>query len=163
MQDLLTLHEEVMLSVNQYNVADRLPSHVWLRLRGELHDLVAERTGGRLGWYHRQLREAAKDRYSGADGSGRVALCGIMARYFGDLVPGAVAAKSKIAPQPLTLNCEASSVWMPVAKVNQRRCVEAAPHMLTAGMLDEAETELCSLQSVCARAKCGTLHISLLN
>ena len=148
-----------MLSVNQYNVADRLPSHVWLRLRGELHGLVAERTGGRLGWYHRQLKEAAEDRYSGVGGSERATLCGIMARYFGDLVSGAIAAKSKIAPQPLTLDCEASSVWMPAAKVNQRRCVEAAPHMLTAGMFDEVETELCSLQSVCARAKCGMLLI----
>jgi len=154
MEDLLTLHADVMRSVNQYNVADRLPSHVWLRLRGELYGLVAERAGGRLGWYHRQLKEAAEERYSGIDGSERVALCGVMARYFGNLVPEAVAAKTKVTSQPLTLNCSEKDVWFPTAKINKRRCVEAAPHMLTAAMFTEAETELCSLESVSARAKC---------
>ena len=144
-----------MQSVNQYNVADRLPSHVWLRLRGELHGLVHERAGGRLGWYHRQLKEAAEKRYSGICGGERVALCGIMALYFGNLVSEAVVTKTKVASQPLTLNCSEKDVWLPTAKINKRRCVEAAPHMLTAAMFAEAETELCSLESVCARAKCG--------
>ncbi len=63
MCDLLTLHDDVLHEVNQYNDSKRVPTHVWLRLRGEIDGLIIEQSGGCLTWYHRQLKEAAELRY----------------------------------------------------------------------------------------------------
>ena len=64
MEDLLSLHEEVLAAVLKYcpNVT-RLPSHVWLRLRAAMQGLLVEGEHGCLRWYHRQLWEAAERRY----------------------------------------------------------------------------------------------------
>lgn len=64
MIDLLSLDEIVMTSVNKYNESARLPSHVWFRLRSEMSGLIFPQVGGCWNWYHRQLKEAAVDRYS---------------------------------------------------------------------------------------------------
>jgi hypothetical protein len=54
MIDLLSLDGQVMSSgddgVNQYNVAARLPPHVWYRLRSELAELLASQGDGCLAW-----------------------------------------------------------------------------------------------------------------
>ena len=50
--------------------------------------------------------------------------------------------------------------WAPKAAINYRRSVEAGHHMLTAGWYDKAEKELCSIEVVYARAKCGKLMMT---
>jgi hypothetical protein len=59
---------EQFRSINKYNQIDRLPSHVWFRLRGELSGLIMSQSEGCLNWYHRQLREAAEERYQAEKG-----------------------------------------------------------------------------------------------
>lgn len=154
MEDLLSLDSEVMDSVNQYcQDTNRLPSHVWLRLRGVIYGLVTEREGGCLGWYHRQLRETAEARYSAAD---RHKLHVLMARYYGGIVDEELLSKTGVSRQPLVHNNSNSmSVWLPEARVNNRRCEEAAAHMIKAKMFSQAITELCSIEAVVARAKTG--------
>ncbi len=137
MCDLLSRDEKALEAVTQYTTSQRVPSHVWLRLRGEMVGLVMEQSGGCLRWYHRQLKEAAENRYAGEE---RQRLHEIMGRYFSD---------EKL--QLLTLN--AHDVWFSQALVNKRRCDEAAHHLLKANMLLEAEKELCNLKGVTARAK----------
>ena len=153
LMDLLTLHKVVMSKdgINEYNEARRLPSHVWLRLRGELYGLVTERDGGRLGWFHRQLKDAAEER-SNAE---KQYLHEVMSIYFGGLISHEEHKERGIAMQALTLNCSMEEIWSPNAQINRRRCVEAGHHMLAAGWYDEAEKELCTIESVYARAKHG--------
>ena len=155
MCDLLTLHPGGMEAVNQYNSSPTIPPHVWLRVRGEIEGLLTEREGGCLVWYHRQLREAAEERYK----KDKALLHRTMALYFGDLSD-----RTKgVAQQPMTASQAGASVpvWLPTAQVNKRRCVEAGAHMLGAGMFVEMVSELCSLESVCARAKTGELFTML--
>ena len=177
MEDLLSLHPGVMSAegVNQYNTTARLPGHVWLRLRGEMEGLVVEKIGGRLGWYHRQLKESAEERY-GKPVEEKAMLHVIMAQYFGNLVLPELKHERGISTQPLLLVGEPEDVWVPAALVNERRCVEAAAHMLQAhasisklkgtplysgyahyDMLGNVEVELCSIDSIWARAKAGQI------
>jgi hypothetical protein len=108
MIDLLSLDGQVMSlgddGVNQYNVAARLPPHVWYRLRSELAELLASQGDGCLSWYHRQLKEAAEARYE----SKRKYYHGIMARYFGDLVEESVRHERRVNRQPLVFNSRTS-------------------------------------------------------
>ena len=106
-------------------------------------------------FYHRQLREAAEERYR----EDRTMLHHTMATYFGDL-----ADRTKgVAQQPMTASLRGLtvSVWLSTAKVNKRRCVEAGTHMLGAGLFIEMVKELCSLESVCARAKADEVFTML--
>lgn len=152
-EDLLTLEDDVMKSVNQYNVANRLPSHVWLRVRGEIFGLITEREGGCLNWYHRQLREVAATRYTHDD---ILKLQRSMALYFGDLLPRAAIASKLVSTQPLVLNSPNNrSVWLDSSVCNHRRLNEASTHMLACGMYTEAVSELCNLEAICAGAKVG--------
>jgi WD40 repeat protein len=154
MEDLLSLDPEVMESVNQYcQDTNRLPSHVWLRLRGVIYGLVTEREGGCLGWYHRQLKETAEARYSAAD---RHKLHTLLATYYGGLIDEETLVKTCVSRQPLIHNNSNSmSVWLPEARINNRRCEEAAAHMIRAKMYHQAITELCTVEAVVARAKTG--------
>jgi WD40 repeat protein len=154
MEDLLSLDAEVMESVNQYcHDAKRLPSHVWLRLRGVIYGLVTEREGGCLGWYHRQLRETAEARYSVHD---RLRLHTLMGKYYGGLIDEQTLDRTDISIQPLIHNSSnIMSVWLPDARINSRRCEEAASHLIKANMFNEAAQELCSIEAVVARAKTG--------
>ena len=66
MKDALSLYEDVLNSLFQYSdPGERIfPPHIWWRFRAALEGLLVERDGGCLGWYHRQLKEAAERRYS---------------------------------------------------------------------------------------------------
>jgi len=157
MCDLLSLDDKVLSKdqgINKYNDSNRVPIHVWLRLQSEIAHLIVERSGGCRQWYHRQLTEVVAARYSDPAELGRFRR--IMATYFGNIVDPGILEAREISRQPLTLNCVEDEVWYPEALVNGRRCVEAGAHMLAASMWDEAEAELCTLESVCARAKAGT-------
>jgi hypothetical protein len=171
MEDLLSLHEEVLTAVLKYCPGvKRLPSHVWLPLRGALKGLVVEHSGGYLQWYHRQLWEAAQRRY-GEDKEEKRLLHVLMGVYFGDLVEAAVVRDKQIQRQPLTLSgaekrdavlpggrvvVVGGAVWTaPLSKINQRRAVEASMHLLAAGLVSEAVDELCDLETGCARFKVG--------
>jgi len=57
MVDLLSIDDEVLTAVFQYSRPDieRLPYHVWLRVRTALGPLLVKREGGAFSWYHRQL------------------------------------------------------------------------------------------------------------
>jgi WD40 repeat protein len=111
LEDLLSMDDAVLDSVFTYthrkqtnksyvSKLRRLPSHVWLRLRGAMHGLLVERTGGCLCWYHRQLHETAMSRYSSEE---RKHLHCLMGSYFSNIVPQALRDSRKIAQQPLTL------------------------------------------------------------
>ena len=82
-----------------------------------------------------------------------------MASYFGDLADRA----KGVAKQPMTASLRGLTVpvWLSTAKVNKRRCVEAGAHMLGAGLFVDMVKELCSLESVCARAKTSELFALL--
>jgi hypothetical protein len=106
MEDLLSLNDDVLDDVFQYHKSSfrRLPSHVWMRLRGGLKGLVMEGQGGCLRWYHRQLLEAARARYSGPE---KIMAHEYMAVYFGNLVSEERKHDSFIASQSITLNDDA--------------------------------------------------------
>ena len=61
--------------------------------------------------------------------------------------------------QPLTLPSWVP-VWLPSAVLNKGR-LAVAEQLLQAGLFEEAIQELCSLESVCARAKAGELLAAL--
>ena len=152
LMDLLSLHEEVMSTkgVNDFNYAVRLPSHVWLILRGEVYGLLLEREGGRLGWFHRQFKEAAQERYK----EEKQFLHEVMSRYFGGLISEKDVETRRVMLQKRTLT---GVILSPEAVINHRRCVEADHHMLAARLYDEAKKEICCIEAVYARAKCGKL------
>ena len=157
MIDLLTCDETVMISVNKYAASLRLPTHVWLRLRGEMNGLVVEKDGGCIMWYHRQLHETAIDRYQ----KELKRVSKVMGKYFGNLIPVKETSLKQISSQPLVLNGPDLKVLFPSARVNRRRCAEAAAHLCTGGLIDEAVNELCTIESVTARAKCGMIMFTV--
>ena len=172
MEDLLSLHEEVLAKVLKYCPGvKRMPSHVWLRLRGALKGLVVEHNGGCLQWYHRQLWEAAQRRY-GHNPEEKKLLHVLMGMYFGDVVEASVVHEKQIHRQPLTYSgakartaripsrkaevTVGGAVWTaPVSQINHRRAVEACVHLLASGMFREVMNEICHLETVCARFKVG--------
>ena len=137
--------------INEFNETRRLPSHVWLRLRSEVLVLVMEREGGRLGWFHRQVKEATEERYK----EEKQYLHEIMVRYFGGLISQEEQEEKGISSQTQSLNYPIEEIWTPKAIINRRRCVEAGHHMLAAGWYAQAEKELCSIEAVYVAAKCG--------
>jgi len=163
MCDLLSLDDKVLskdVGINKYNHSARVPVHVWIILKSALQSLIVERSGGCMRWYHRQLHEVIMNRYAAED---KLYFQRLMACYFGNIVvpvllPQPIALVRGISPQPLTLNCPEQDVWFPQSMMNSRRCDEAVDHMLAASMFTEAQQELCSLQAMCARAKCGTFR-----
>ena len=99
MEDLLSLHTDVLKIVLKYCPGVvRLPSHVWLRLRGALQGLLVEQNGGCLKWYHRQLWEAAQRRY-GQDKEEKHVIQSLMGVYFGDLVEPSIIEEKQIHRQ----------------------------------------------------------------
>ena len=82
-----------------------------------------------------------------------------MATYFGDLADQI----KDVAQQPITASLRGLPVpvWLSTAKVNKRRCVEAGAQLLGAGLFIAMVRELCSLESVCSRAKAGELFTML--
>ena len=110
-----------------------------------------ERERGRLGGFHRHVKQAADERYK----EEKQYLHEIMARYFGGLVSQEEQEERDISSQTLSLNSPIEEIWSPKAIINRRRCVEAGHHMLAAGWYAEAEKELCTIEAVYAAAKCG--------
>lgn len=155
-EDLLSLSEDVMVAVNRYNTAKRLPSHVWLRVRAVIQDLICERDQGCLKWYHRQLQEVAEMRYGTL--CDKKEIHALMARYFGDLLGEAAEIKSVVG-QPLVLNGRLA--WYDDAFINSRRCFEATTHLFEAEMFSELLDELCTIENICASAKCGVFFKNL--
>ena len=172
--DLLTLRPELLNEVNEYNTADRIPIHVWLRLREALSQFIVEREYGCLHWYHRQLKEAVHALLTDEE---RLSLHITMACYFGNLIR---VDSRGISSQPLIYSSEGKNdnsiqnnennnrnhnnnnsrnVWFSTfdSLLNRRRCIEAGIQLLRANMLREAIEELCNLDGICARIKCGEL------
>jgi hypothetical protein len=139
-EDLLSMDDAVLSSVFQYSKLNvqRLPSHVWLRLRGAMKGLLVERTGGCLGWYHRQLWETAVQRYSDEE---RVHLHALMGTYFSDTVPKDIKESRKIASQPLTYT-SVSVFFVSTEKaaqvhINNRRVTESLHHLVRGDMFQD--------------------------
>jgi WD40 repeat protein len=151
MQNLLSLHEGVLNEVFQYSTLHCFPMHVWLRLKGVIKNLVAEKESHCIKWYHRQLWETASERYYDKEKQCHE----IMGRYFCNLVPENTKKLKEIYEQFLVLN--GTSVWNPSSIVNSRRVIEGSYHLIHAGLYNDAMTELCSLESVCASGVCGDL------
>jgi WD40 repeat protein len=151
MEDLLSLDDDVLNDVFQYHTPNvrRLPSHVWLRLLDELSDLLVERDHGCVRWYHRQLQEVAELRYT----EHKTLLHSYMAMYFGDAVDINIRNARQISAQPLTKT--STVVWLPNAKINHRRCVEAPYHMIEAKMISQSVKQLCDFNVICALVKSG--------
>jgi WD40 repeat protein len=159
MEDLLSLREDILNDVFQYNrpTIRRLPSHVWLRVRDALSGLLVERDGGCVMWYHRQLREEAETRYVPEKKRAHK----LLALYFGDLLYEHIKLSKLTAPQTLVLTEE--KIWYDMARVNTRRCVEASNNMIEAGMLLEALNELCNCERICGMVKAGEGFVLLAN
>ena len=122
-------------------------------IRHSFSGLLVERDEGRLFWYHRQLQETAIEVYGPAVD---LRISEILGMYFGGLLPPHVLELKSIIQQPLVFAADNHMVWFPDTVVNKRRCFEAPRHLRTAGLIPEAILELCSIEAVAARAKCGT-------
>jgi WD40 repeat protein len=152
MQDLLSLHTETMNEVFQYSKVSVFPIHVWLRLKFVISHLIAEKENHCVKWYHRQLWETANERYESLKKTSHE----IMGKYFGDLIVGRKKNCLLIHSQPRTLNN--IPAWFPSSKVNRRRAIEAAFHLVEAGYLVEAIEEMCCLEGVSCAALVGNIY-----
>ena len=159
MQDLLSIDDRVLNFVFQYSRPDieRLPYHVWLRIRASLGALLVEKEGGCLAWYHRQLREVGHKRFKETD---KVYYSGILGRYFANLIPEDLRNSRLIKEQPWVLNddIDTCEVFLAEAKINRRRCVEASRHLIDAGLYDAAIDELCSMDALYANTRTSRTH-----
>lgn len=68
LEDLLSLDDRVLDDVYQYHMPPvrRIPPLLWTRIRNDLPNYLSEREADGvsvLNWYHRQFKEAAKERY----------------------------------------------------------------------------------------------------
>jgi WD40 repeat protein len=151
LQDLLSLHEGVMMEVCQYSKLHCFPMHAWLRLKQVIKNLVTEKENHCFKWYHRQLWETASERYSEKEKECHE----IMGKYFVNLYDNDMKKEKDIMSQPLILN--EVSVWMLESTVNRRRVVEGYYHLIKGGLLQEAVEEVCSLEFVCCSALAGDL------
>jgi WD40 repeat protein len=155
MQDLLSLDEQTIKEVFQYSQVSKFPMHVWLRLKYMIKDFVTEKENLCTKWYHRQLLETASERYHPLKKKSHE----VMGKYFsGKLTSGklVVGKQPSIREQEHTLN--GVPVWFPSSRVNQRRVMEAAHHLVEAGLYVDALNELCSLQSICCASLVGNIY-----
>jgi WD40 repeat protein len=152
--DLLSLDERVCDSVFQYSrpERDRVPIHVWLRLRNALSAMLVHREANRVAWGHRQLQAVAEGRFS-HDQEETTTLRRIMGLYYSDRVDPKLQSVRGITPQPLTLNGQ--STWLPASNLNRSRFVESIPHLLASNMIDEALSDVCDLNWVCGCLRTG--------
>ncbi|CAB0044685.1 unnamed protein product [Trichogramma brassicae] len=68
LEDLISLDDKVLDDVYQYHLPPvrRIPPLLWTRIRNDLPNYLSEREADGvsvLNWYHRQFRDAAKERY----------------------------------------------------------------------------------------------------
>jgi hypothetical protein len=121
--------------------------------------MVVEREDGKISWYHRQLKEAACDRYKNDEKKHRL----LMATYFGNLVSKTLCDERLVSEQPVVLG--SCPVWFAQAIVNRTACIECVCHMLNCdnlSMLVEAYKKLCDLAWICASIKSGEGHTLIL-
>jgi hypothetical protein len=122
MEDLLSLHDDVLKFVFQYATPNikRIPSHVWLRLKRTLvqMNLIVEGEGGCVVWFHRQLKEVAEAYLNRVKSKCHW----IMGHYFGNLFQDETHKAQKIREQGWTLD---GHPFDPTSLVNTRRCQEA--------------------------------------
>ena len=148
MQDLLSLDDYVLHEVFQYaekTKIKRVPIHVWLRLKSEIKELIAEKHFNCISWYHRQIWETAERRYN----FDKVRYHRIMGKYFTNLVEASVIEERLISRQPLTLNNV--SIWLSTAKINERRVIESAYNLLKANMFAEVvDLHFCNFEMIYA-------------
>jgi WD40 repeat protein/energy-coupling factor transporter ATP-binding protein EcfA2 len=157
-EDLLSMDDDVLNSVFQYAKSSvrRLPSHVWLRLRGAMAGLLVERTGGCLGWYHRQLWETAVQRYSGKEKEHFHILMGM---YFSNTVANDIKVSRRIASQPLTFTstnvffvCTDNSSEV---QINMRRVIESLHHLVCGKLYEEFVAQIRDVAVVFATVAWG--------
>jgi hypothetical protein len=150
MEDLMSLDKEVMDSVFQYATPTvrRLPSHVWLRLKGAMDGLVMEGEHGCYQWYHRQLKETAETRFR----EEKPMVHALMATYFGNLVDDATRQQGRISQQNWTLR---GNPFDNSSLVNARRCYEATFHPLESKPWAQAEEEMCDFAGICSELRAG--------
>jgi hypothetical protein len=154
--DLLSIDDEVLNAVFQYSRPDieRLPYHVWLRVRTALGPLIVEREGGAFAWYHRQLREVGKTRY---DAVKMKKYSGSLGKYFGDLIHADLIETRNIQSQPRYLN-NSYACYSKHAVINKRRCIEACHHLIAAGMYMRAAEEMFSVDALYAHCRVSYAH-----
>ncbi|ODM92054.1 NACHT and WD repeat domain-containing protein 2, partial [Orchesella cincta] len=68
LEDLISMDDKVLDDVYQYHLPPvrRIPPLLWTRIRNDLPNYLSEREADGvsvLSWYHRQFRDAAKERY----------------------------------------------------------------------------------------------------
>jgi len=155
MVDLLSIDDEVLTAVFQYSRPDieRLPYHVWLRVRTALGPLLVKREGGAFGWYHRQLKEVGRKRYH-VDETKKYS--GLLGHYFGNLVDARLVETRNIQSQPRYLNNYAC--YSKHVEINKRRCIEACHHLIAAGMYREAAEEMFSVAALFAHCRVSYAH-----
>lgn len=147
MQDLLSLDDNVLEEVFQYSAPSRikrLPIHVWYRLRNVLKDLTVEKTFHCIAWYHRQLWEAAEQRYA----SEKIRIHRLLASYFSNKVDSFLMRTRLITNHPLTLNDV--SIWSFQAKLNERKIIESSYHFIQGGMISQAIDHFCDIEMIYA-------------
>ena len=156
LQDLLSLCDDALDEVFQYSKPSkyrRMPLNVVLRLRKAFDYLLAERSGGCLTWYHRQLRETAERMYTAAEVQSFHSKMGI---YFSDAVPEHIRTQRQISRQPLATN--SVSVWLTGSVLNERRCVEGLYHLIRGAHrldLSLVISEACSVEVIWATIRLG--------
>ena len=164
MEDMLSMCDVVLDEVFQYSKPNirRIPVHVWLRLKNTLDKMVVDVADGCFVWYHRQLHEAATERYTKfEDGKYAIRAHKLLAQYFGNKVPPEMVKARHIALQPRVLK---GNVWFSHdTTINIRRVQEAAssyseylhltrdslelPEFLQ--IVEEAVDEICTLEAIC--------------
>jgi hypothetical protein len=153
MQDLLSLEDKVLLEVFQYSKPakyDKIPLHVWLRLRSAMEGLVVRRSFDCWNWYHRQLSETVKERYSSED---IVIIRQMLGRYLSNIVPKEVVEKRLITSQPLQFT--RLSIWFENSVVNELRCIDGFYQLVHGNLLEEAVYELTRFDAICGFLLCG--------
>jgi hypothetical protein len=183
LSEILSLDDDVLASVYEWWVPPVrvLPTNPLTMLLADLKPYLTMRgaaSGGgglMMRWYHRQFWEAA-DSYFLHDSNERRRRHAQLGEFFSgtwadrskpynDRLKAAVQKKvadessgdRRVRPQPLCLR-EGKNIFMTkgdAGAVNERRCREAAHHLLAADMLCQAADELCSFEGICARARCG--------
>jgi WD40 repeat protein len=126
-------------------------------------------------WYHRQFRETALRYVSENPFLNRMhqilahfflgSFAGISKPYNSwlseriqrpEFFPGESSGNRLVRRQPISLGID-KSVWLKSSLINTRRCSEAVHHLIQGGLYLEAISELCTIEGICARAKCGQL------
>eukprot|EP00736_Rhodelphis_marinus_P008356 Rmarinus@m.3959 len=175
LEDVLSLDDSALHHVFQYWVAPirRVPQAVIRMLLMELSGLLVERERGLLGWYHRQLLEAAEARYvSGNDGRDHhepvTSLRYLLSEYF----RGEWHEKMKTICKPSwsssSLPEEPADRMVPTQELvlrgtldnddcvlNRRRGEEGAWQLLLSRHAPDASNELCDVQYAECRFSLG--------